>query len=144
MRRCFLSVSRFLPLALGFALAASLIPQHASAGGFYLTDRGVQAMAQGGAFVAGATGAEALWYNPAGLGGSNRSLRFEGMATFLNASFTRIDDGGTTRPTATLKQPFLPIPLLGGTENFGSKSWTLGAALYAPNSQTYNWPRQGA
>src|SRR5687767_3415230 len=135
---------RFLLPCLALASVSLLAPERASAGGFYLTDRGVRPMAQGGAYVAGAEGAEALWYNPAGLANSGRSVRVEGMATFLRATFTRIDDAGNVRPEVELDQPLLPIPLLGYTENFGLEDFTFGIALFAPNSQTYNWPRDGA
>lgn len=134
----------FFAALLTLVFASFALPKHALAGGFYLTDRGVRPMAQGGAFVAGATGAEALYYNPAGLADSGRSVRLEGMATFLRASFTRIDDGGNVRPTVELDQPILPIPLVGYTDNFGLEHATFGISVFAPNSQTYKWPRDGA
>jgi long-chain fatty acid transport protein len=124
-------------------LATSLAPRRASAGNFYLTDRGVRPMAMGGAFVAGAEGAEALWYNPAGLSGSGRSVRAEGMVTLLDASFQRIDDNGVVRQKVDLDQPILPIPLIGYTDNFHLKDWTFAIGLFAPNSQTYQYPRNG-
>jgi long-chain fatty acid transport protein len=130
----------FLLLSL---LTASLAPRRASAGGFYLTDRGVVPMAQGGAYVAGAEGGESLWYNPAGLSGSGRSVRAEGMITMLNASFQRIDDAGVVKEKVNLDQPILPIPLISYTDNFKLKNWTFGIALFAPNSQTYSWPSKG-
>jgi long-chain fatty acid transport protein len=130
-----------------FALAlasVSLAPPRASAGNFYLIDRGVRPMAQGGAYVAGAEGGEALWYNPAGLAGSGRSVRAEGMVTMLNASFQRIDDQGMVREKAELEQPILPIPLISYTDNFKLEDFTFGIALFAPNSQTYEWPKNGS
>src|SRR5690606_30308904 len=140
-----MSHSRFLfTLVITLLFASFAAPRRASAGGFYLTDRGVRPMAQGGAFVAGATGAEALYYNPAGLADSGRSLRLEGMATFLRASFTRIDDGGVVRPEVELDQPILPIPLLGYTDDFGLEHFTFGVSVFAPNSQTYKYPPKGA
>jgi long-chain fatty acid transport protein len=130
----------FLCLAL---LSTTLAPRRASAGNFYLTDRGVRPMAQGGAYVAGAEGAEALWYNPAGLSGSGRSVRAEGMVTMLDASFQRIDDQGVVRKKVDLNQPILPIPLIGYTDNFKLPDWTFGIGLFAPNSQTYDWSSKG-
>jgi long-chain fatty acid transport protein len=97
-------------------------------------------MGMAGAYVAGASGADALWYNPAGLKGSGRQLRVEGVATSLRASYTRLDDAGNYRPEVKLDAPLLPIPLLGYTESFG-KNWSFGLALFAPSSQPYNWPR---
>ena len=98
-------------------------------------------MGMGGAYVAGASGADALWYNPAGLKGSGRTLRVEGVATSLRASFERLDDAGNWRPEVELDAPLLPIPLLGYTDNFGLKNWSFGMAMYAPSAQPYNWPR---
>ena len=98
-------------------------------------------MGMAGAYVAGASGADSLWYNPAGLKGSGRQLRVEGLATSLRADFTRIDDAGTVRPTVSLDSPLLPIPLLGYTDNFGLRDWSFGIALFAPSAQPYNWPR---
>jgi long-chain fatty acid transport protein len=125
------------------ALSAALLflcPERARAGGFFLTDRGVLPLGRAGAFVAGARGIESLWYNPAGLAGTGRSLRIEGMVTLLDASFTRIDDGGTVRPTVTVEAPFLPIPLLGYSDDFGLEDWDFALALFAPNAQPYRWP----
>jgi long-chain fatty acid transport protein len=130
----------FLLLAL---LSTSLAPRRASAGNFYLTDRGVRPMAMGGAYVAGAEGPEALWYNPAGLSGSGRSVRAEGMVTMLDASFQRIDDQGVVRKKVDLNQPILPIPLIGYTDNFQLRDWTFAIGLFAPNSQTYKYPKNG-
>jgi long-chain fatty acid transport protein len=117
-----------------------LCPKSAQAGGFFLTDRGTVPLGRAGAFVAGARGIESLWYNPAGLAGIGRSLRIEGMVTLLDASFTRIDDGGNVRPTVTLEAPFLPIPLLGYSDDFGLEDWDFALAVFAPNAQPYRFP----
>lgn len=129
----------YAALALSAALFL-LCPKSAQAGGFFLTDRGVLPLGRAGAFVAGARGIESLWYNPAGLAGTGRSIRIEGMATFLEASFTRIDDGGNVRPQVTLETPFVPIPLLGYSDDFGLEDWDFALSLFAPNAQAYRWP----
>ena len=54
-------------LTLVAALAAVLVPSVATAGGMYLSTRGVRPTGRAGAFVAGADDASALWFNPAGL-----------------------------------------------------------------------------
>ena len=64
-------------LAASALLAAAFVPSKASAGGFYLMDRGVRAGGRGGAFVAGADDPESLYYNPAGLRYSGRQLLFD-------------------------------------------------------------------
>ena len=61
--------------ALALALGATLSPLPASAGGFYLTDRGVRPLGRGGAFIAGADDQHAVWYNPAGLMSAGNGLR---------------------------------------------------------------------
>ncbi len=127
-----------LPLLLAAGL--SLFAARASAGGFYLTDRGTEALGRGGAFVAGAKGLDALWYNPAGLAGSGRTFHLDATVTLLDASFQRVDDVGKVRPTVTLDATPIPVPLLGYADDFGIEDWDFAFGLFAPNAQPYRWP----
>src|SRR4051794_24089695 len=100
----------FLTLALLMGATATLLPTRAAASGFYLTERGMRTLGRGGAFVAGAEGAESLWINPAGLAHSGNTFHLEGNQTFLRGSFQRINDEGQVSPKVDLKTAFLPIP----------------------------------
>ena len=130
----------FLVLALLSCAVTSLLPQRALASGFYLSERGVRTLGRGGAFVAGAEGAESLWINPAGLKGAGTSFRAEGNLAFLRGSFTRTDDGGQTYAPVDLTTAKLPIPLFGITNNFGLEDWDFGLAIYVPQFAIYSWP----
>lgn len=126
--------------ALALCALATLIPVRAFASGFFLTERGVRTLGRGGAFVAGAEGAESLWINPAGLKGAGKSFRMEGNATLTHASFQRIDDGNIVQPTVDLNTAFLPVPLFGITNDFDLDDWDFGIALYTPSASVYRWP----
>ncbi|MFT3927919.1 MAG: outer membrane protein transport protein [Myxococcales bacterium] len=130
----------FLALALLFCAVTNLLPQRAQASGFFLTERGVRTLGRGGAFVAGAEGAESLWINPAGLKGAGASFRMEGNLAFLRASFARVDDGGNQYKPVDLSVAKLPIPLFGITNNFGLEDWDFGLAVYVQQFALYTWP----
>jgi long-chain fatty acid transport protein len=130
----------FLTLACLLIAFASLLPQRALASGFFLTERGIRSLGRGGAFVAGAEGAESLWINPAGLKGAGESFRMEGNQTFLRGSFQRIDDQGNVKPSVELKTAFLPVPMFGVTDNYGLEDFTFGFGFYVPSASVYTWP----
>jgi long-chain fatty acid transport protein len=130
----------FLTFVLVLGVLVGALPRQAHASGFYLMERGVRALGRGGAYVAGAQGAESLWINPAGLKGSGNSFRMEGNLTLFRASFERIDDAGTTRPSVDLGTAKLPIPLFGLTKDFGLEDFTFGFSVYAPSFAVYDWP----
>jgi long-chain fatty acid transport protein len=129
----------FLVLALVFSAVTSLLPQRAQASGFFLTERGVRSLGRGGAFVAGAEGAESLWINPAGLKGSGESFRMEGNLAFLRGSFAR-DVGDTRYAPVDLTVAKLPIPLFGITNDFDLEDWDFGLAIYVQQFALYSWP----
>ncbi len=129
----------FLVLALLSCAVTSLLPQRAEASGFYLTERGVRSLGRGGAFVAGAEGAESLWINPAGLKGAGTSFRMEGNLAFLRGSFAR-DVGDTRYAPVDLSVAKLPIPLFGITNDFGLDDWDFGLAIFVQQFALYSWP----
>src|SRR5512139_3448822 len=100
-------------LALLAVLSILLASTRASAGGLWLTDRGVVPMGRGFAMVAGANDPQALWYNPAGLAWSGQQLLFDASLTVLNGNYTRIDGGGNTLPTIAIDHSILPLPMIG-------------------------------
>ncbi len=131
---------RATSVAVLFVCALALTPSRASAGGFYLLDRGTRPLGRGGAFIAGADDPGALWYNPAGLGLAGEQLLIDGTLTFLDVSFTRIDDGGNTMPTVHGHNLPVPIPTLGASFDFGLEHFTFGVGLLAPNAALMNYP----
>ncbi len=137
-------------LALATAtLGVVLCSATAQAAGLYTTDRGVRALGRGGAFVAGADDLGAIWYNPAGLADAGSTLFIDLSWLNFSAEFTRRSQvtgaGGVVRtseyPTVKGTTPFLPLPTLGGTYNFGpEKQYTLGIGILAPYSSIANYP----
>lgn len=130
-------------------LAVLGVATEASAGGLYATDRGVRPLGRGGAFVAGADDLGALWYNPAGLADAGSSLLIDFSWVNYSAEHTRraqtVDAGGTVRqtdfPQVKGTAPFLPIPTIAGSYNFGKKKeFTAGFGIYAPYTAVMKWP----
>ena len=133
-------------LAVPFVLSAAA---EAHAGGLYTADRGVRPLGRGGAFVAGADDLGATWYNPAGLADAGTSLLLDLSWVNFSAEYTRktqvTDASGTLRtvesPQVNGTTPFLPIPTLGGSYNFGKKKeFTAAIAIQAPYATISSYP----
>lgn len=83
------------------ALLALLLPLPAFAGGYYYPDSGIIAFGRGGAFVAGARGQNAQYYNPAGLVRTERPTLNVGVSgvqqnvTFEREGFEPADNEAT-------------------------------------------------
>jgi long-chain fatty acid transport protein len=125
------------PVALLLALAAA--PSAASAGGFYLTDRGVRPLGRGGAFVAGADDQHAVWYNPAGLMSAGNGLLLDASLVNFNNTYTRsaLPDRSMAPVTFDPAQgsgAALPIPTLVASHNFGLRNFMFAVGAYAPNA----------
>ena len=135
--------------------ALALLPSRANAGGLYFSDRGVRPLARAGAFVAGADDLGAIWYNPAGLADAGTSFMLDASWLNFSADFSRrsrvVDSGGTVRtydfPKVTGTTPFLPIPTIGFSYNFGdlrkgerNKPWTFAMGVYAPYTAITSFP----
>lgn len=129
---------RIVALLALVGLGVTLAPQKASAGGLFLTDRGVRAAGRGFAYVAGVDDPHALWYNPANLRMSGQQLLFDFTMTHFRADFTRIDGGGNTLPTVDASAPLLPIPTLAYTHSYGDFGFGIG--IEAPNAIPLSWP----
>src|SRR5688500_10348533 len=88
----------------------------AAAGGMVLPVRGVRTLERGGAFVAGADDADALWQNPAGLahgdGLGTRQLMFDIAIVYQPVTYTRIDTAGSAQAPIENQQPGSPVPTL--------------------------------
>jgi long-chain fatty acid transport protein len=121
----------------------------ASAAGLYTADRGVRPLGRGGAFVAGADDLGAIWYNPAGLADAGTTLFIDLAWMNFSSEYKRktqvTDSGGTVRtyeyPRVDGTTPFLPIPTVGGTYNFGDKKqYTAAIGVLAPYASIASYP----
>ncbi len=132
---------------LGFAVL--LIGSSAQAGGLYTADRGVRPLGRGGAFVAGADDLGAIWYNPAGLADAGTSILVDFSWLNFSSEYTRRTNvttaGGTVQtiefPQVKGSSPFLPIPTLAGSYNFGKeKEFTAAVGVFAPYTAIASYP----
>lgn len=131
----------------GAALLVLLLAAEAQAAGLYVTDRGVRSMGRGGAFVAGADDLHAIWYNPAGIRDAGNSLLFDATWVNYSADYTRrtqvLDGNGIARtyeyPSVQSSTPFLPIPTLAASHNFGSR-FTGAIGIMGPNAALQSFP----
>ncbi|MEO8703493.1 MAG: outer membrane protein transport protein [Kofleriaceae bacterium] len=107
-------------LRLAMFASGVLATSTAEAGGMVLPVRGVRTLERGGALVAGAEDADALWLNPAGLAhlaGSTpkqRMLLFDAAFVYQNVEHTRLDGDGAALLPVTNQQPGQPVPTLAG------------------------------
>ena len=125
------------------ALAAA--PATASAGGFYLTDRGVRPLGRGGAFIAGADDQHAIWYNPAGLMSAGSGLLLDASLVNFGNAYTRsaLPDRSmdpVTFETTRGEGAALPIPTLVASHNFGLRNFMFAAGAYAPYAAITSYP----
>ncbi|HVH43797.1 MAG TPA: outer membrane protein transport protein [Labilithrix sp.] len=132
---------------LGFA--ALLATPAADAAGLYSADRGVRPLGRGGAFVAGADDLGAIWYNPAGLADAGTSVLVDFSWLNFSSEYTRRSNvttaGGTVQtvdfPTVNGSTPFLPIPTIAGSYNFGKeKEFTAAFGVFAPYTAIASYP----
>jgi long-chain fatty acid transport protein len=133
--------------ALGLAVLLSATT--AEAAGLFTADRGVRPLGRGGAFVAGADDLGAIWYNPAGLADAGTSLLIDLAWMNFSSEYTRktqvTDANGTVRkyeyPRVDGTTPFLPIPTLAGSYNFGDrKQYTAAFGVLAPYASIASYP----
>jgi long-chain fatty acid transport protein len=130
-------------------MALLLATSGARAGGLFTTDRGVRPMGRGGAFVAGADDLGAIWYNPAGLADAGSSILVDASWLNFSADYTRssnvVTAGGTVQtidfPTVKGTTPFLPLPTIAGSYNFGKqKEFTAAFGVTAPYTAVASYP----
>ncbi|MDF2693305.1 MAG: rane protein involved in aromatic hydrocarbon degradation [Labilithrix sp.] len=131
------------------ALGLLLVTSSAQAGGLYTADRGVRPLGRGGAFVAGADDLGAIWYNPAGLADAGTSILIDASWLNFSSEYTRSTNvttaGGTVQtidfPQVNGSTPFLPIPTLAGSYNFGKdKEFTAAVGIFAPYTAIASYP----
>lgn len=133
---------------LALFVAATLASKQALAAGFFLTDRGVRPLSRGGAFVAGADDLGSVWYNPAGLSETGDQIMVDASYIQFNASFARttVVTGSSGEPTnvsfpkVEAQAPFLPLPTIAGSTNFGLPTWNFAFAIHAPYTPLADYP----
>ncbi len=108
----------------------------------WLPVRGVRSLARGGAFVAGADDADALWQNPAGLahaaGDGKRALLFDLALVYQPIEFTALD--GTT---VSNEQPTQPVPSVAGSLGIGERL-VIAGGIAAPYAALHRYPTDSA
>ncbi|MCL2776855.1 MAG: outer membrane protein transport protein [Polyangiaceae bacterium] len=123
---------------------------NARAAGLFTEDRGVRPLGRGGAFVAGADDLGAIWYNPAGLADAGTALFIDLSWLNYSSSFARqtqvTDASGAVHtyeyPAVKGTTPFLPIPTIAGSYNFGKeKQYTLAFGVLSPYSAIASFPQ---
>jgi long-chain fatty acid transport protein len=114
-------VARLAHVAVLLVLGAS----GARAGGMELPVRGVRSLEQAGALVAGASDADALWLDPAGLahgaGDGKEALLFDVAFVGQAVDYTRIDSGGGVLPSVSNQQPGSVVPTLAASLGIGER-----------------------
>jgi len=105
----------------------------AFAGGYQINEHGARAMGMGGAFVAQAADASAIYFNPAGLG-FQKGFRFMGGTTVILPSTKFTGGAGTSMESLT----FFPsnLYLTYGMEN----GLTFGVGVFNPYGLGTEWP----
>lgn len=136
-------------VAIAVAGVVGLASSPAYAGGLFTADRGVRPLGRGGAFVAGADDLHSIWYNPAGLADAGTSILVDFSWLNYSSEFRRrtqvADAGGTYRvvdsPEVKGTTPFLPIPTIAGSYNWGQrKEYTIAFGALAPYTAISSYP----
>ncbi|MFO0725249.1 MAG: outer membrane protein transport protein [Myxococcota bacterium] len=120
-----------------FLLASTVLPDLAWAGGYVLPVHGVRALGMGGASVAGVSGADSFWTNPANLDESEISVE----AAMLNLSSTFTPAGEGTK-TVSSNGKMLPNPTLGFVLRVNDH-FSFGVGAYSPWSAPVKYSEDG-
>lgn len=128
--------------SIGLLLASAT----AAAGGLTLPARGVRSLARGGAFVAGADDADALWLNPAGLahgaGARTRSLLFDLAVVYQDVDHVRVAADGTPFAPVDNEQPSQLVPTIAGALGIGDRL-VIAGGIAAPYAALHRYPADG-
>jgi len=128
------------------ALVVLCVSARASASGLYLAERGSHGLARGGAYVAGATGLDAVGYNVAGLRGTG--VMGDLSLLLLDVRYRRelaiIDSSGTSQsvhsPTVRGNTELLPLPTLVGAYSTHDGHLTVAAGIFSPTFALLSFP----
>jgi long-chain fatty acid transport protein len=128
-----------------FALLALLAYTPALAGGMVLPFRGVRDAARGGAFVAGAEDADAIWLDPAGIAKiDHMTLTIATMYVDQQVDYTRIDSGGNTMSSVANDHPGQPIPTIAFVAPIGDGRLVVGGGTWTPYAGLHRYAIDGA
>lgn len=138
---------------------ALLLPQAASAGGYFFSDSGIVALSRGGAWIAGADNQFAQRYNPAGLIRVERPTVNVGVAGVAqNVSLQARDEDGNpadwcadpNNEGETMECPLVTndaapfvLPQLGFATPLG-QDFSLAFGLHSPSAPSYAYAQDGA
>ncbi len=137
-------VKRATAVGMATLVLLMLSAQSAVAAGLFLAPPGVRPLAQGGAFVAGASGVDALAYNPAGIGmGKPQALIEAGLPLHHTLYRRQVYGDGATLPTVEGVGLGMPSPALGVVHGLGLlPGLTFGLGLFADYPLMQNWPEE--
>ncbi|HET9621716.1 MAG TPA: outer membrane protein transport protein [Kofleriaceae bacterium] len=134
-------MSRLVLVAAVLAIAAD-----ARAGGMFLPVRGVRALSQGGALIAGSDDADSLWLNPAGLahlaGRGHYELLVDAAYVYQAVDYARIDSGGNQLAKISNQSKGLPVPTIAGAVALGDRL-VLGGGIAAPYAGLHKYDPDG-
>lgn len=142
---CDMAESAVMKLAIGVAVLCAA--STAAAGGMVLPLRGVRTLERGGAFIAGADDADALWLDPAGLahlaGNHKQALLFDVAYVYQTVDYTPVDAAGNPQLPARNLQPGQPIPSIAGAIGIGDRL-VIAGGLGAPYNAFHRYDAGGA
>ena len=135
---------------LAFVSALALVvPTPAEAGGFFLLPHGARTLGRGGAGAVGVHDLNALWYNPALLGGvEGNLLMLDATLVGQSVTFSRaprtLDNGDViTYQPVDNEASALPVPQLGFATDLGQPDLRLALGAFAPNAAASKYPVKG-
>lgn len=119
----------------------------AVAGGMVLPVRGVRALQRAGALVAGASDADALWLDPAGLahvhGAGTRGFLFDVAYVYQPVDYAPVDAAGIDQqPVSNLQPGRTPIPTLAAAIALDDRV-TIAGGITAPYAGLHRYPALG-
>ncbi len=138
-----------IALVAGFLAVAT----PAVAGGFYVPEIGPRAAGMGGAMVAQAEDASAVFHNPAGLAGQTGTQVQLSLNLFLpGVTFFRrpvVDPNSPTGEEIRFDKventnSVLPAPYFGAASDLGTDDFAVGFAVYAPFGAAISYPETGS
>jgi long-chain fatty acid transport protein len=127
-------------------VTAVALGETAEAGGLSLPIHGARSLERGGAFIAGADDADALWLNPAGLGhlagNKKQALLFDVVLLYQPSEYERLAADGTLLPRVTNQQPGTLVPALAGALGIGDKL-VIAGGLASPYTGFHRYAGDG-
>ncbi|MDB4953201.1 MAG: rane protein involved in aromatic hydrocarbon degradation [Myxococcales bacterium] len=129
------------------AIGTSAMTTVAIAGGTTLPVQGVHSLARGGALVAGAEDADALWLDPAGLahlaGDGKRAFLFDAAYLYEPVSITSFDGAGNPVDKVTNQQPGSGLPTIAAALGIGP-SLVIAGGITSPYAGLHRYDDTGS